>query len=79
MSRSRRRTPIAGITSATSEKADKQAAHRRERRKLRSVLRPASDVPEVLPVPRDVSNPWAMAKDGKLYYGAHLSAKQLRK
>ena len=79
MSRSHRQTPIAGVTSAASEKADKQAAHRRERRKVRTALRPAAEPPEVLPAAREVSNPWAMAKDGKVYYGERLDAKRRRK
>ena len=66
MSRSRRKTPIAGISSATSEKAEKAADHRRERRRVRQVLiaEPDSDL---LPHTWELSNTWAMAKEGQVY------------
>lgn len=78
MTHSRKKTPIVGTTSADSEKADKLQAHRRERRKVREVLHVEAD-PEVLPHTHEVSDPWVMAKDGKIYVGDELSAKQLRK
>ena len=78
MARSRRKTPIVGITGAVSEKAEKQAAHRKERRKVRAVLAQAPEA-EVLPHAREVSDPWSMSKDGKTYVGARLSAKDRRK
>ncbi|MEL4378367.1 hypothetical protein [Brucella cytisi] len=40
MSRSRKKTPITGITTADSDKAFKEAEHRRERRALRSAVEP---------------------------------------
>lgn len=68
MSRSRRRTPVCGITTARSEKEDKIAAHRRERRRVHTVLgvEPARDL---LPHRRELSNVWSYAKDGKQYLG----------
>jgi hypothetical protein len=78
MARSRRKTPIIGITGAVSEKAEKQAAHRKERRKVRAVLSGRAEA-DVLPHTREVSNPWSMSKDGKTYVGARLSAKDRRK
>ncbi|HWR98077.1 MAG TPA: hypothetical protein VN317_06610 [Candidatus Methanoperedens sp.] len=66
MSRSIRKTPKRGITAARSEKADKIAAHRRERRAVHSCLQ-ATSVPEVLPEGRALSNVWDYAKDGKQY------------
>lgn len=68
MTHSRKKTPIAGITSARSEKTDKQDAHRRERRRVHMVLNVSPDA-DVLPHTREVSDPWAMAKDGKRYLG----------
>lgn len=78
MSRSRRRTPVCGITTAASEKQDKVAAHRRERRQVHAVLgvEPARDV---LPHRRELSNVWTYAKDGKQYLGPHTRPEYLRK
>jgi len=78
MARSRKRTPKSGITSARSEKDEKRANHRRERRQVRQVLstEPESDV---LPHTKEVSNPWSMAKDGKVFLGTHASRKDLKK
>jgi len=67
MARSRRHTPIFGMTTHESEKADKRRANRRLRRLVREVVA-ASDAPEVLPALREVSNPWSMAKDGRSYW-----------
>ena len=78
MARSRKKTPITGVTSAESEKADKQAAHRRERRHVRQRLT-VDATADVLPHTREVSNPWAFAKDGKVYRGAKLRPKERRK
>ena len=77
MGHSRRKAPITGITSAESEKADKQAAHRRERRNVRERLavEPAADL---LPHTRELSNPWAYAKDGKVYRGRRITARERR-
>ena len=67
MARSRRHTPIFGITSQESEKADKRRGNRRLRRLVREVVA-TSDAPEVLPALREVSDPWSMAKDGRSYW-----------
>lgn len=64
MSRSRRKTPIIGWTTAPSEKEDKRLANRRLRRIVRNILRTQED-PDVLPDLREVSDPWDMNKDGK--------------
>lgn len=58
MSRSRRKTPICGITTARSEKDDKRRANRKLRRLTRTD-------PEKNLVMRDVSDVWSFAKDGK--------------
>jgi hypothetical protein len=74
MSRSKKRTPITGVTAARSEKTDKRLWHRRLRRKVRLAIgRDAL----VFPDPREVSNPWTMAKDGKWFFGNDRSERQL--
>jgi hypothetical protein len=62
MARSLRHTPIAGYTTARSEKRDKRLANRRLRAAVRSAMRRGD---EFLPGLRDVSNPWTFDKDGK--------------
>jgi hypothetical protein len=70
MSKSRRRTPILGITKAASEKADKRRANKAHR---------ASQKKAELPVDRrETSDPWLMAKDGKCYW-RQADPKLLRK
>jgi hypothetical protein len=64
MSRSRRRTPVKGITTASSEKEDKVRAHREERRKVRQAIADAVEPPH----PKAFGNPWTTAKDGKRRY-----------
>jgi hypothetical protein len=78
MSRSYRKTPIRGITTAASEKQDKQFANRRLRRVVKQVLK---DEPEaqVLPLQREVSDVWAMDKDGKRWFDAGRHAGLMRK
>jgi hypothetical protein len=65
MSRSRRRTPIVGMTTAESDKPFKVAEHRRERRIVRSAIKAGDDSPTV----RLFGNPWASDKDGKQWLG----------
>ncbi len=66
MARSYRKSPFCGMTTAESEKKDKQAAHRRERARVRTAFKSAADLDElVLPHFREVSNIWSFAKDGK--------------
>lgn len=71
MSRSYRRTPIFGIASAPSEKADKQRANRTLRRKNRQIMHLAPLDKDGGPVPYlllEVSDPWLMAKDGRRFW-----------
>lgn len=64
MSRSRRKTPVIGNTSAESEKEDKQMYNRRFRHAFKQFLIIADDSkPE--PSLRELSNPWSMDKDRK--------------
>ena len=78
MSRSYRKTPVVGMTTASSEKQDKRDANRRIRRRIRSIL---SDDPltDELPRWRELSNPWAMAKDGKQRIDPAQCPKEMRK
>lgn len=72
MSRSRRKTPIFGMTGAKSERRDKQAWHSRMRAKVRTgltVMPQAQLDGYVAPVENEVGSVWAMAKDGKHYFG----------
>jgi hypothetical protein len=62
MSRSRRKKPILGITTAASEQQDKRLANRKLRRRLRQI---PPDEDAILPEQREVSNIWAFDKDGK--------------
>ena len=64
MSRSRRHTPIAGITTADSEARDKALHHRRRRRVARHhIARGDEDIPDLR------GNPCEWAKDGRRWYG----------
>lgn len=77
MSRSRRKTPIRGMSSADSEKQDKRMANRKLRRRVRSVLRVEPEAP--LPRLREVSNPWSMDKDGKRFFDPERYPQEMRK
>lgn len=68
MSRSRRKTPIVGITTAESDKAFKEAEHRRERRAVKATVN-TGDEP---PAPKAFGNPWAGEKDGKQWLGDRM-------
>ena len=65
MSRSKRKTPITGLTTADSEKEDKNLANRRFRRasknRIKSNKEPFINLNEV-------SDIWNFAKDTKRYY-----------
>jgi len=72
MARSRRRTPIISSLRNFREKQDKRHANRNCRSALRRALKCAQDPgATVLPILRDVSDPWAMAKDGRSWFGHH--------
>ena len=72
MARSRRRTPIITMTTTASEKQDKRHANRNCRSALRRTLKRDTDPDAtVLPILRDVSNPWDMAKNGRSWFGHH--------
>lgn len=81
MSRSFRKIPIIGMTTAESEKYDKAKAHRRDRQAINSLLRtaivvdPDNDVPGY-EHPR--SGRATFAKDGKQWVGTRFP-KEMRK
>lgn len=64
MSRSYRKHAIIGITTASSEKQDKQRYNRRFRRVIKQAIHVEPDT-ELLPHLYEYSNPWCMDKDGK--------------
>ncbi len=75
MSRSEKKTKIRGITTAKSEKENKQDANRKYRRIVKQKVKSnESDIPEI----RETSNVWSFDKDGKRY-DSKMSDKDLRK
>jgi hypothetical protein len=77
MSRSRKKTCISGATLCVSEKKDKIANHKRERRAVKQAI---VNGDELMPHYREVSDPWSMSKDGRIYFGnkpelSHLKRK----
>ncbi len=68
MARSTRHMPIAGITTAESEKDEKRKANRRYRRAVRMALSVDADS---IPHRREVMDPWMMSKDDKKWHGEY--------
>ena len=67
MSRSYRKTPIFGTTTADSEKKDKRLANRKYRRSVRQLVdEDLND--ENIPDIREMSDVWSFDKDGKRFY-----------
>ena len=64
MSRSKKKTKIRGITSAKSEKENKQEANRKFRRIVKQKVK-LSKVE--FPLIKEISNVWSFDKDGKRY------------
>ena len=78
MSRSTKKTPISGITTAKSEKLDKRLAHHRLRMAVRTALT-SSTAGDTLPDLREVSDVWGMSKDGKRWFDASAHPEIMRK
>jgi hypothetical protein len=78
MSRSKRKNPIFGITTAVSEASDKAHWHRRHRRVERSELKAEAENHEPRSH-REHSDPWLMDKDGKRYWAPGLRTDLMRK
>ena len=77
MARSKRKTPVRGVTTAESEKADKVASHRKLRRVTKQVIQPRLETP--LPLERELTNPWSMTKDGKARFDPRKHPRLMRK
>jgi hypothetical protein len=75
MARSIRKTPIFGITTASSEKADKRRWNRTFRRISKHKIAIKQDLPTKI---NAVTNVWDGNKDGK-HYWKDYSAKDMRK
>lgn len=81
MSRSKRSEPIAGITTAESEKEWKRGANRKLRRAVTRTLQlPAADPDEmILPVLHEVANQYSGPKDGKQRFDPRRHPHLMRK
>ncbi|WP_157489277.1 MULTISPECIES: hypothetical protein [unclassified Lysobacter] len=77
MARSKRKTPVSGVTSATSEKSDKAASHRKIRRAVRQIVPVTPEA--VLPLEKELTNTFSMDKDGKARFDPAESPELLRK
>jgi hypothetical protein len=78
MSRSRRKTPITGFTSADSDHRWNKAAARKLRRRVRQHLSVTLDGDRFAGKRWDLVNPWSSEKDGKCYW-SKPNAKMMRK
>lgn len=66
MSRSRKKTPIHGNTTVTSEKKDKQLASRAHRRAEKQAVEQGEEPP----LQKETSDIWSFGKDGKAYWNS---------
>jgi hypothetical protein len=78
MSRSRRKTPIFGHTTATSDARWKKAASRKLRRAVKQRLESTLDGDCFVGKRWDLVSPWSSEKDGKFYW-ADAKPKDMRK
>lgn len=69
MSRSRRRTPIRGFTTANTDHPWKKAASRKLRRRTRQLLHADPDRFDFAGKRWDIVNPYSSEKDGKFWFG----------
>lgn len=67
MSRSRRRTPIFGHTSAASDHRWKKSVSRKLRRRVKQHLVATLDGDRFAGKPWDLDSDWSSEKDGKFY------------
>jgi hypothetical protein len=68
VSRSRRKTPITGITTAKSDHLWKKKAARKLRRAVKQRLNSSLDGDRFAGKRWDLVNPWSSEKDGKTYW-----------
>ena len=78
MSRSRRKTPITGVTAADSEKSNKRFYSRRIRRASKQKLGNEPEQ-ELMPILQEFSDPWLMDKDGKTRFDPTSYPELMRK
>ena len=78
MSKSVRKTPIAGVVPVASESADKRRANKTTRRLAKTSLRSSEDA-RLMPIKREVIDPWNMAKEGKFRFDPNSDRKRMRK
>jgi hypothetical protein len=69
MSRSRRKTPIFGFTTAVSDHPWKKAAARKLRRRIKQYLVATLDGDKFAGKRWDLVDPWSSEKDGKRWFG----------
>ena len=79
MSRSFRRRPHIGWCHASSEKWSKRSWHRRMRAAILVALHRFDEDQDFLPHQRQVSDPWSMAKDGKVRFDLAEHPELMRK
>jgi hypothetical protein len=75
MSRSKKKTPKTGMTTAESEKDDKRKANRKFRRKIKVQVQKGET--ELVKI-KEVSNIWSFDKDGKQFL-KNPPSKEMRK
>ncbi len=78
MSRSRRKSPVMGVTCARSEEDDKQLYNRALRRINRRKLAEAGEN-AIYRNKREIMDVWSMNKDGKMRFNPEIEAKWMRK
>ena len=80
MARSRKKTPITGVTTAETDKPFKQQEHQRERSRVRDALNADRELDEIdTPPSKLFGNPWASGKDGKHAFDPDKFPKLMRK
>ena len=77
MSRSRRKTPIAGVTAAPSDKFSKAVSNRAHRQAVKQST--AADPETPPPTMAQAMDRWSMAKEGKIRFDPRDSPKRMRK
>jgi hypothetical protein len=77
MSRSRRKTPVSGVTAAPSDKFSKAVANRSHRRALKQATTSDPETPP--PTVEQAMDRWSMAKEGKFRFDPNESPKRMRK
>jgi len=77
MSRSKKQSPVKGVSTASSDKADKVASHRKHRRVVKQLV--SSGPVEIVPLERELTNSYVLSKDGKVRFNPQEQPKLLRK